>query len=416
MPRRKRMLRHLPPTAVRVEGGDLWHGLTALWRPQAAMAEFRNAVVERTGCPVCHPVGAARAALTVILIGLKRLAARSRVIVPAYTCPTVVQATLKAGLEPVFCDVSPQTLDLDRGALSRLIDQGPDRILAIVQAHLYGLAQDVRDLLAVGRRYGIFVVEDAAQAFGALFRGRMVGTWGDAGVYSLGRGKCIPAGHGGVIVSQERCAAAIAEAMQETISGQTGQALAPLVMFAGYGAATHPTGWWLVARTKLNPADEGMDVNALPPVQLHGLAPVYAALGAAILRRLAEIQDTGRQNARWMISRLAELDFAGLPYIPPEAEPVFLRLPIILDSEERADRLYDLLWQEGIGISRSYRRSLPDLFSDLLHTDERDFPGASRLARCLLTLPTHAYLKEEDMARITDAFQAAAVWAAQPVS
>ena len=41
--------------------------------------------------------------------------------------------------------------------------------------------------------------------------------------------------------------------------------------------------------------------------------------------------------------------------------------------------------------------------------------GASRLARCLLTLPTHAYLKEEDMARITDAFQAAAAWAAQPV-
>ncbi|NIN99724.1 MAG: nucleotide sugar aminotransferase, partial [Anaerolineae bacterium] len=109
--------------------------------------------------PACHLVASARVALSVILLGLKRLSDRSQVVVPAYCCPTVVQSVLKADLEPVLCDVSVQTLDLDRAALSRLIS---DEVLAIVPAHLYGLAQDVRDLLAIGQEYGIFVIEDAA--------------------------------------------------------------------------------------------------------------------------------------------------------------------------------------------------------------------------------------------------------------
>ncbi|NIN99725.1 MAG: hypothetical protein GTO49_33095, partial [Anaerolineae bacterium] len=101
--------------------------------------------------------------------------------------------------------------------------------------------------------------------FGATFQGRMVGTWGDAGLYSLGRSKCIPAGHGGVIVSQDRCASAISEAMQEAVAEGANWGFDSLALFMGYGLATRPMGWWLVVRTPLNPADEGMDINALPP-------------------------------------------------------------------------------------------------------------------------------------------------------
>lgn len=401
--RRKSPFRHLPPTAVPVEGSDVWRGLTALLQPQNALGRFHSAIMEQTGSPACHLVASARVALSVILLGLKRLSNRSQVVVPAYCCPTVVQSVLKADLEPVLCDVSVQTLDLDRAALSRLIS---DEVLAIVPAHLYGLAQDVRDLLAIGQEYGIFVIEDAAQAFGAAFQGRMVGTWGDAGLYSLGRSKCIPAGHGGVIVSQDRCASAISEAMQEAVAERANWGFGSLALFMGYGLATRPMGWWFVVRTPLNPADEGMDINALPPIHLRGLSPVQAGLGASILKRLELIQSASRRNARRLIAQLGEFDFVTLPQIPPDAEPVFLRLPIVVGGEERANRLFDLLWQEGIGVSRSYLRTLPDLFCATLPTNGHDFPGASRLATSLLTLPTHAYLREEDFTRIASVFHA----------
>ena len=375
--------------------------------PQRALADFRAALMAKTGSPACHLVSSGRAALTVILLGLRRLRNRSKVVVPAYSCPTVVQSVLEAGLEPVLCDVSPRTLDFDRSALSHLVSH---ELLAIVPVHLYGLAQDVGDLMALGREHGFYVVEDAAQAFGATFGGRMVGTRGDAGLYSLGRGKCIPVGHGGVVVSQDRCAAAISEVMETKVARPARvehlrEGAGALALFSGYGLATRPTGWWFVVRTPMNPADDGMDVESLPPIQLRGLPAAQAGIGASILGRLDEIQAVWRGNARLLMDRLAEFDFMTLPTIPPGADPVFLRLPIVVDQVARAEALFELLWQQGIGVSRSYVRTLADLYSDRLPVSGDQFPGATKLASCLLTLPTHTYLMAEDIDRAYAVFR-----------
>jgi len=378
--------------------------------------QFRSALHARTGGRNCSLVSSGRAALTLILLALRRLSARSRVIVPAYSCPTVVQAVLEAGLVPVLCDVAPQTLDLDRGAIGRLV--GPD-ILAIVSVHLYGWAQDVRDLLSLGEQYGIFIVEDAAQAFGASFEGRMVGTRSDAGLYSLGRGKCVPAGHGGVIVSSERCAGAIDEVTRSIASkpGEGGPShvqvspaprwdLSSLALLAGYGLATRPAGWWLVVRTPLNPADEGMDAGALPPISLRGMSATTAGIGASLLGRIDREQAIRRRHAARLIDGLRDLGSVAIPEIAPGAEPAFLRLPVVMNDGANANRLFAELGRRGIGVSRSYRRSLADLFSGRLGTNPVDFPGASRLAECLLTLPTHSYLQERDIDTIFNVFQA----------
>jgi perosamine synthetase len=401
------LFRHLAPTAVSVTVGDLSAGLSAISDPRGALRRFRSALTEHTGSDNCYLVSTGRAALALILLGLKRLSGRTRVVIPAYACPTVVQAVLRAGLQPVFCDVSPQTLDLDRETLGRLI--GRD-LLAVLSVHLYGWAQDARELLSLGREYGFFVVEDAAQAFGATLGGRMVGNWGDAGFYSLGRGKCLPVGHGGVIVSRERCGPAIAEVVREWVSDPARLDIGALALLSGYGVATHPVGWWFVVRTPLNPANDRMDVEALPSIDLGGLSAVQAGIGASMLARLGRIQSVCRHNARRLMAQLAELDSVAVPEIAPDAEPVFLRLPVVVQDQERANRLFELLSREGIGVGRSYRRTMPDLFPNVFPSDGEDFPGAARLATCLLTLPTHAYLREEDFARISRVFAAVDSW------
>jgi perosamine synthetase len=395
-------LRHVPPVAVPVTAADLRSGLAALLRPANSVERFQSALADRTGRSSCTLVSSGRAALVVILQALKRLSDRSRVVVPAYSCPTVVQAILASGLEPVFCDVLPHTLGLDPASLDPLVKSSP---LAIIPTHLYGLVQDVTDLLTLGRKHGFFVIEDAAQAFGATVHGQMVGTLGDAGFYSLGRGKCLPVGHGGVIVANERCSLAIAEAAQA--QDRKEPAFEPLrswVLFVGYGLATRPAGWWFVAHTSLNPATEGMDLKALPPIRLSGLSAVQAAIGHSILGRLDRQQEIWRRNARHLTALLAEFDFVRVPKVAAGTEPVFLRFPFIADSVERASNLYDRLWKKGIGVSRSYLRTLPDLYSEQLALDPSGFPGAIDLAGCLLTLPTHSYLRENDWTRIGQAF------------
>lgn len=402
MPEKKPYFRHLPPTAVPVTGSDLWYGLSASLHEKDAWEHFQSALKQHTGSSNCFLVSSGRAGLALILMSLKQLSGRTRVAVPAYVCPTVVQSVLKAGLEPVFCDVSPETLDLDRRALGQLINSN---LLAVVPAHLYGWAQDVRDLIALGKQEGFFVIEDAAQAYGAKFRGRMVGTLGDAGYYSLGRGKCIPVGHGGIVVAQDSFTPVLADTIKNTLPKPARFEIATLALFMGYAAATHPSGWWFISRTPWNPADAGMDVEELPPISLKGLSAVKAGIGFSILTRLDQVQAVCQRNARQLMERISKFDFARIPQIAPEAEPIFLRLPVVIENEKDAEKIFAGLSSTGVGVSRSYTRTIPDLYAKDFPSNGKEFPGASKLATCLLTLPTHAYLREEDIERIARVFK-----------
>lgn len=392
-------VRHLPPTAVSVQWSDLRAGLAAMIRPQDALAHLQSALPIWTGSPHCFPVSSGRAALTIILQSLGKLSGRRQVIVPAYTCPTVVQAVWAAGLEPTLCDVSPQTFDLERAALWPLL--GRDT-LAVVATHLFGLAQDVSNLITTGREQGFFVVEDAAQALGASMNGRPVGSQGDAGIYSLGRGKSVPAGCGGVIVAQ----APLVPTLQATLSElKASYHFGPLALarFLAYGLATRPAVWWWVARSPWNPARMKLAADALAPIEWRDLGAVPAAIAASILGRLEAINRPRRANAHRLIQLLEKFDFISLPAIPPGAEPIFLRLPIVTRQEEQADQLFGGLQRAGIGVSRMYHHALPELFPGRWPVSGPSFPGATRLAHCLLTLPTHSYWQERDFARLSQA-------------
>jgi dTDP-4-amino-4,6-dideoxygalactose transaminase len=386
---------------------DFGAGFAALARPERALRAFASDLRQATGSAECYLVASGRMALVTILHGLGRLSDSRCVIVPAYGCPTVVQAVLAAGLEPVFCDVDPRTLDLDRGMLEALL---ADRrtahdTLAVIAVHLYGLAQDVRPVLELARARGIFVIEDAAQAFGARLAGRMVGTWGDAGFYSLGRGKCLPVGHGGVIVATNKCAEAVASVATSRDSLPPHWDVASLPRLLGYALATHPRVWWFVVRTSLNPADAGMDTTALPPIRWKGLSPVEAGAGRSMLARLGEVQEIQRRHGRRLMGLLTGVRGVSLPEAAADAEPVFLRLPVVLREREHTAALFRRLSALGIGVSRSYRKTLPDLFASAPGVDGRDFPGARHLAQCLLTLPTNPYLMDDEIARIEIAFR-----------
>jgi perosamine synthetase len=388
---------HLPPTAVPVNVSDFSSAIQALIDPVGSLQEFLSALSESLGNPNCFLTPSGRSALAIILLSLKKRSKGSKVIIPAYTCPTVAQAVLEAGLQPAFCDVSVNTLDMDRLSLMRLLDAD---VLAIIPTHLYGLAQDISDLVQIGQELDIEIIEDAAQAFGATVRGRMVGTAGDFGFFSLGRGKCIPTGNGGVIIADDHYVPELVQTIKTTLSDGVIRDITSLVKFLGYGLATTPIGWWFIVRSPMNPARDGMELDDLHPIRWNRFSPTQAGIGRSILRRIDRLNDIRRRNAQRLMALLSDFKFVHLPEIPADSKPVFLRLPIILDEKSRADLLHHLLSKIGIGVSRSYFRTVPEIFSSQYAPGPKNFPGAEHLANCLLTLPTHPFLKDDDFHRI----------------
>jgi dTDP-4-amino-4,6-dideoxygalactose transaminase len=101
---------------------------------------------------------------------------------------------------------------------------------------------------------------------------------------------------------------------------------------------------------------------------------------------------------------LQEVEYLHIPPPAETTEPIYLRLPVLVDDEKRRERLFRRLWDAGIGVGRMYQHPLPHHFPQM--TDGEAFPGADYVARHLLTLPTHHYLNDTGVAQIVDIFEA----------
>jgi len=122
------------------------------------------------------------------------------VIVPTYTWLASATPVVACGAVPVFCDINPQTLTMDPGDVARRITP---RTKAIMAVHLWGHPVDIDAILGLARPQGIAVIEDCSHAHGSTYKGKLVGTMGDIGCFSLQASKAMVAGEGGVLITHE---------------------------------------------------------------------------------------------------------------------------------------------------------------------------------------------------------------------
>lgn len=134
------------------------------------------------------------------------------VIVPPYTFIATASSAIFIGAVPVFADVDPITHLIDPSTVERSITQ---RTKAIVAVHLAGRPADLAALTEISRRHGLAIVEDAAQAHGASYRGRRVGAVGDVGAFSFQSSKNMTSGEGGVLVTND---AELASALYSSVN------------------------------------------------------------------------------------------------------------------------------------------------------------------------------------------------------
>lgn len=158
---------------------------------------LEDAFARRTGAAHALAVSSGTAALHVALAACG-VGPGDEVILSTYDWGAAAAATLALGAHPVFADVDPWTYTLDPVSVASRVSS---RTAAVVATHLFGHPAALDRLAALAREARVALVEDCAQALGARYRARAVGSWGDMACFSLGRGKVLDCGEGGVVVT-----------------------------------------------------------------------------------------------------------------------------------------------------------------------------------------------------------------------
>lgn len=165
------------------DAGRLAQELNALYAPSAA-----------------HALDFGHSALRIALDAFRELEpGRKEVIVPGYICPSVVDTVRAAGLEPRAAEIGPD-LNIDAAAVRSLL--GPDT-LAVVVPHMFGCPAAVGEFERMCRQAGVFMIDDAAQVVGERVEGRLLGSFGDAGIVSFAQSKAVVTGvrgSGGILL------------------------------------------------------------------------------------------------------------------------------------------------------------------------------------------------------------------------
>ena len=385
-----RIGRTVPPAAAPLCWKDLWHGVAGAFSPARSVRELEQGIREHFGVRHVFLVSSGTAALTLALKALKSLSRRREVVMPAYTCFSVPAAVVRAGLRPVPCDIDPTTFDFDHALLEKKL--GTDT-LCVIAHHLFGIPADVERMNSLCAPRGVFVVEDAAQAMGGERGGRALGTVGDLGVFSLGRGKNITCGSGGIVVTNgDAIAGAMSGQCRRLAASPPAEMLKDLVRLVLMAVFIRPRLYWIPAAVPFLRLGQTIYPRRIRLGRLSGLK-------AGLLRdwrsHLLRSNRSRSEAAIYFSRRLA------LPVTREGAHP-YLRLPVLTTSATERDRIYALSQKRGLGISVAYPNAIDGIPEIRAVVAGQRYPSAQAVAERLLTIPTHHWLSEKDKRAIAE--------------
>jgi len=284
------------------------------------------------------------------------------VIVPSFSFIATASAVLMCGATPIFCDVNDQTYTINTEQLEERVTP---KTRAVIGVHLYGQPFDVTGVQNVCELHSLKLIEDAAQAHGALCNGSKVGSFGHFGCFSFYATKNMITGEGGMVTTSEK---AYAERLRLIINH--GQSEKYLHTRLGYN---------------------------------YRMTDMAAALGIVQLKKLEKFNLRRRKNADYYN---ANLSVKGLitPYVAPGMHHVYHQYVIRLTDEfpMKRDAFIDYLKAKGIGSAVHYPIPIhrQPLFG--LANDPDPCPVSTRLSSSVLSLPVHPLLDQKELAFICD--------------
>jgi len=364
---------------------------------EAAFANYHNSKYATTS-------SYGRMAFLYILRALN-LPEQSEIIFPALTFWVVPEMVRREGLRPVFVDVDSGTFNIDPSKIEAALSE---RTRVIVPTHLYGQPCAMDEIMALAEKHNLIVIEDCAQAVGALYRGRCVGTFGRASFFSFQLLKGINTYGGGLALTNDSRIAASIRQQAEAEPAPTVKDLQRRFLL-GYVARTSVSpkaftfsGYPIQAAASLfgqhdlyqHVWEKIRPLDRLPRIYNQKYSNVQALLGLRALSKLDEFNARCREHAAMYTRGLSDHRYIETPKIVPDTNPVYYQYSIYVTdpvaTRKRAIR-------RGIDLETTHVDVCPNL--KLFEEFSTDCPGAGRTEE-VLQLPVYSRLRVSDIERV----------------
>lgn len=323
--------------------------ITAFEESFAQFCGVRHAIATNNGTTALH--------LALVAMDLQP---GDEVLIPTVTYIATANAVRYCGGVPVLVDVCSDTMNIDPNDMERRITS---KTRGVIPVHLYGHPAEMDPIMALARKHGLFVLEDAAEAHGAEYKGRKVGSFGRCATFSFFGNKIVTTGEGGMVTTNDDALAA------------------RLRLFRGQGMDPNRRYWFV---------EVGYNYR---------MTNIQAAIGLAQMEGIAQAMAERVRLANWYDEALAPLaDQLVLPRTAPWARHVFWMYTVFLRSggAERRDAVMKALDAQGVETRPVFypMHVLPP------YQQPSTFPQADAWSARGINLPTHQLLTPEDVQRV----------------
>lgn len=320
---------------------------------------FEKAFAEYCGTKYCVGVGNG---LDALMLALKALGIGSgdEVIVPSNTYIATALAVTYVGAKPVFVEPDIRTFNINPALIESAITP---KTKAIMPVHLYGQPCDMDPIMAIAKKHGLKIVEDCAQAHGAIYKGKKIGTFGDAAGFSFYPGKNLGAlGDAGATVTNDK---ALAEQVRA---------------LGNYGSDYKYHHIYKGCNSRLDELQAAFLAAKLPHLERMNVER----------RRIAQLYSEGIKNPKVIT-----------PYVMPDCTPVWHIYGIRCNEREALERHLNA---KGVGTNKHYPipMHMQGCYSDL-GIKEGLLPIAEEISRTELSIPMYYGMKDDEVQYVVDA-------------
>ncbi|MEM5794331.1 MAG: DegT/DnrJ/EryC1/StrS family aminotransferase [Candidatus Aenigmatarchaeota archaeon] len=321
---------------------------------------FEERIAEYTGVNYAIATSSGTTALHTALIAIG-IRPGDEVITTPFTFIATANSILYCGAKPVFVDVDERTFNIDPTKIEEKITE---KTKAILPVHLFGQPADIESLLEICESHNLLLIEDAAQAIGAEFKGKKVGSFGVCGIFSFYPTKNITTGEGGMITTNDE---KIAERCRKIRNH--GEYQRYFVDCLGYN---------------------------------YRMTEIAAAIGLIQFKKLESLNSKRIKNAKFLTKKLKFVEGLEVPFVAKNVKHVYHQYTI---KTNKRNKLKDFLDKKGIQTVVYYPLPIhkQPLYQQLGYKDF--LPVAEQLSNKVLSLPVHPALTKKDLQFIVDSIK-----------
>ncbi|MBI4064997.1 dTDP-4-amino-4,6-dideoxygalactose transaminase [Candidatus Gottesmanbacteria bacterium] len=310
------------------------------------------------------------------LRGMGRLGDRDEVIIPSFTMSSTANCVVLAGAKPVFADIEKTYYCIDPFDIERKISK---RTRGMIIVHYAGMPCQMEEILNIAKKHALFLVEDAAHAIGATYKGKHLGTFGDVGVYSFHGTKNISCGEGGAVLVKDEHLAKYMEIYRANGTNRNAYIRGEVDKYSWVGKGSS-----------------------------YFLSDILSSIVTTQLHQINKINKLRNQIASFYTKQLSVFEKQGilqLPRVPKDATPNWHIYALKFYNKHHADACIKKMRDKGIEVSRHFVPLHSSRMGKKITTHRSLLPVTDTISRTLVRLPIYPGLRKNELRYISSSIQ-----------